>query len=131
MKILLSLILLAALSIPAHAAFNGPGTNANTPAGGFKGPISGSAANSVAEALKLPDDSRITLTGNIVSKLSGSKDEYIFKDSTGEIQVEISDRVFRGLPEITPETTVRISGKMDKDFAKKPEIEVKNLEIVN
>lgn len=128
MKILLPLILATVLAVPAFAAYTGPGQQ--TP-GGFKGPESGSQASNVAEALKLPDDARISLTGNIVSKLTGAKDEYMFKDSTGEIQVEISNKIFRALGvDVTPETRVRISGKMDKDFAKNPEIEVKYMEIL-
>ena len=130
MKFLLSLILVVSFAVPAFAAYSGPGSNGKAPAGGFKGPESGAMATTVEKALQLPDNARLILTGNIISKIAGSKDEYMFKDATGEIQVEISDKYFRGLPEVTPETTVRISGKMDKDFAKNPEIDVKNLEIV-
>lgn len=130
MKILLPLILAIFVSMPVFAA--GFENVADTPKTGFKGPVSGSQASTVKEALALPDNARVTLTGNIVSKLSGSKDEYVFKDSTGEIQVEIDGKVFRKLgTEVTPEMKVQISGKMDKDFAKQPEIEVKMLEIVN
>lgn len=130
MKILLPLILALCVSLPAFAAgFENTGEGQKT---GFKGPVSGSQATTVTEALSLPDNARVTLTGNIIAKLAGSKDEYVFKDGSGEIQVEIDDKVFRKLGmEVTPETMVRISGKMDKDFAKQPEIEVKFLEIVN
>lgn len=128
MKLFLSLVFSLFLAFPAFAAFNGPAGGAGI---GFKGPVSGSQASTVAEALNLPDKSRVTLTGNIVSKLAGSKNEYLFKDDSGEVQVEISDKVFQRLGvEVTPETKVEISGKMDKDFAKQPEIEVKFLEIV-
>ncbi len=129
MRFIMTLVFVAAMAMPAYAAFSGPGAEGGKQ-GGFTGPVTGSQASNVAEALKLPDDARITLTGKITSKLAGSKDEYIFADGTGEIQVEISPRTFRGL-DITPDTPVRISGKMDKDFASKPEIEVKHLEIVN
>lgn len=129
MKFIFPVLLTLFLAFPSYAAFKGPGDGASQP--GFKGPVSGSQAANVAEALKLPDNARLTLTGNIVSKLAGSKDEYIFRDTTGEIQVEIDAKVFQRLgTDITPETTVRISGKMDKDFAKNPEIEVRHLEIV-
>lgn len=131
MKFILPLVLGIFLAMPALAAYDGPTTGANVPVTGFKGPVSGSSASTVAEALKLPDKSRLSLTGNIVSRLAGSKNEYVFKDASGEIQVEISDKVFRRAgAEITPETNVRISGKMDKDFSGDPEIDVKHIEII-
>lgn len=125
MRYILSLIMVLALAVPAYAAYSGP----NAKQGGFSGPVTGSQANNVAEALKLPDDARITLTGKITSKLAGSKDEYMFADDTGEIQIEVKPKVFGGL-DVTQDTIVRISGKMDKDFASKPEIEVRHIEIV-
>lgn len=125
MRYILSLLLVAFLSLPAYAAQNAPRMQGGP--GGFSGPVSGSMADTVAAAKQLADDARVVLTGNIVSQLAGSKDEYIFKDATGEIQVEISPRVFRGL-NITPDDKVRISGKIDKDMGKDIEIEVKVLE---
>lgn len=134
MKFILPLLLAFLLAVPAYAAYTGPtgdGAGYKGPVTGFKGPVSGSQAENVAEALKLPDNARVSLVGNITSKLAGSKNEYMFKDSTGEIPVEIDNKVFRALGvEVTPDTTVRISGKMDKDFAKNPEIDVRMLEIV-
>ena len=126
MRFLLPIFLAICLASPAFAAYKGS-DGAKT--GGFSGPVSGSQANNVADALKLSDDARVTLTGKIVSKLAGSKDEYIFKDDTGEIQVKIKPKAFGGL-DITDTTNIRISGKMDKDFAEKPEIDVKHIEIV-
>lgn len=130
MRYLLSLLIVAIMSIPAYAAYTGPNADGGKKSG-FSGPVAGSEAENVAQALKLPDNARITLTGKITSRLAGSKDEYIFKDDTGEIQVEISPKIFGRLnSDVTPDTLVRISGKMDKDFASKPEIEVKYLEIL-
>jgi uncharacterized protein (TIGR00156 family) len=39
----------------------------------------------------------------------------MFKDGTGEIEVEIDDEDFRGA-KITPETKVRLVGEVDKDW---------------
>lgn len=134
MKLFLTAFLALFLAAPAYAAYTGPTggeSGFNGPVTGFKGPVSGSQAQNVAEALKLSDNARVSLVGNITSKLAGSKNEYMFRDASGEIAVEIDNKVFRALGvEVTPETTVRISGKMDKDFAKNPEIEVRMLEIV-
>lgn len=135
MKLVLTAFLALFLAVPAYAAYTGPesgSTGFKGPSVGFKGPVSGSQAENVAEALKLSDNARVSLVGTITSKLAGSKNEYMFKDSTGEIAVEIDNKVFRALGvEVTPDMTVRISGKMDKDFAKNPEIEVKVIEIVH
>lgn len=121
-----SLIALALLiSSPALAGFKGPGKDG----GGFQGPQTGAAATTVEAARNLSDDSIVSLTGNIISHIAGTKDKYLFKDATGEIQIEIKDKYFRG-QDVTPENTVRISGEIDKDFGKTMEIDVKHLEIV-
>ena len=123
MKILRSLAILAALAVPfalalpAHAA------------GGFSGPVSGVQADTVAKALTLGDDAPVVLTGKIVSQVAGKKDKFIFKDATGEVRMEIDRKVFAG-QSVTPEDTVRIVGKVDKDLGKDVKIEAKSLEIV-
>ena len=133
MKILRSLAILAALAapvalaLPAQAAFEGPGAKAA--ASGFSGPVSGAQADTVAKAVTLGDDAPVVLTGNIVSQVAGKKDKFIFKDATGEVRMEIDRKVFAG-QSVTPQDTVRIVGKVDKDLGKEVEIEAKSLEIV-
>lgn len=131
MRYLIIIALAAFLAAPAYAAFEGPG--ANTPSSaqsGFQGPTGGAMADTVAKALTLSDDAPVVLTGNIVMQIAGSKDDYIFKDATGEIKVDIDRKVFKDR-RVTPENTVRISGKIDKDFGKDAEVDVKMLEIIN
>ena len=48
------------------------------------------------EAMRLPQNSWVTLTGNIVNSLSGGLD-YTFRDPSGDIIVRIERRVWRGL----------------------------------
>ncbi len=86
-------------------------------------------ADTVAKAVTLGDDSPVVLTGNIVSQVAGSKDKFTFKDSTGEVRVEIDRKVFAGRT-VTPKDTVRIMGKVDKDFGKDVKIDAKALEIL-
>lgn len=97
--------------------------------GGFNGPVSGAAAVNAAEAKNQPAGSRVVLTGNIISRLAGASNEYMFKDDTGEIQLEISPKLFRNLY-LTPENKVRVSGKVDRDKDKSVEINVKVLEVL-
>lgn len=129
MKILLSSLLVLALAVPAFAqpGFQGPGAGQG---GGFQGPTAGIQADTVAKALKCWDDAPVILTGNIVQRYAGSDDKYLFKDATGEIIVEIDFGVFAGRT-VTPETKVRLSGKMDKDGMMEPaKVDVKVLEIL-
>lgn len=93
--------------------------------GGFKGP--GLEPTSVKEALALKDDSRVTLRGNIERSLGG--DQYLFKDSTGSIEIEIDGKRWNGLT-VTPADTVEISGKVDKDW-NSTEIDVKRIQKVS
>lgn len=130
MRILVIPAILATLAfspMPAMSAFEGPGAPGHN--SGYDGPISGALAKTVAEARQLADDSPVVLTGKIISQIAGKKDEFIFKDQTGEIRVEIDDKVFAGR-RVTPQDTVKISGEVEKDFGKEVEIDVKHLAIV-
>lgn len=131
MKYLRTFAILAALAAPvafALPAQAGPKDKAPV-TGGFSGPVSGAQADTVAKALTLGDDAPVVLTGNIVSQVAGKKDKFIFKDATGEVRMEIDRKVFAG-QSVTPENTVRIIGKVDKDLGKDVKIEAKSLEIV-
>lgn len=97
--------------------------------GGFSGPVSGAMADTAAKAKGLADDAPVALTGNIESQVAGKKDKFIFRDATGQIRVEIDKKVFAGRT-VTPQDTVKISGKVDKDFGEDAEIDVKQLDIV-
>lgn len=126
MRIALSLLLLALLAMPAQAAFYGPGTSE----GGFKGPTVGVEVTTVKQALESKDDTAVLLTGSITGRKAGSDDKYIFKDATGEMTVDIDKKVFVGRT-VTPENTVKLSGKVDKDMLEPAKVDVKVLEILN
>ena len=99
-------------SAPALAQFKGPGAPEVT---------------TVAEAKQAPDDSNVVLTGRITAKVRG--DNYTFNDSTGEIEVDIDDKLWQGR-EVTPDTTIRITGEVDRE-SWGVEIDVDSLEIVS
>ena len=95
--------------------------NAQT-TGGFEGPSANQpAAITVQEALKLNDEAKVVLQGNIINSLGDEK--YTFKDATGEIVVEIDDEDWRGV-KATPEKTVEIVGEVDKDANEPTTIDV-------
>lgn len=129
MRYILPFILALVLSVPAYAEFTGPGPNSPMKTGGFHGPVSGAKADNVAVAKSQRDNAPVVLTGNIVSKVAGSKKKYVFKDGSGEMIVEISPKVFRGR-DITPDNLICITGKVDQDFGQEPEVEVKDLEVL-
>ncbi len=114
-----ALVLFLALSIPAFAGFS----NAPAPGGGgFSGP--GPAISTVVQVLDMRDDAPAAMRGNIVSHQGG--DKYLFRDSTGDIVLEIDQKYWGGL-HVTPNDTVVVHGKLDKDFTKK-EFDVKGIQ---
>ena len=115
-KILFTLIAVCALTHVANAQM-----------GGFKGPAANSSVKTVQEALTLRDDTPVILQGNIVNSLGDEK--YTFKDSTGEIMVEIDNEDWRGV-DVTPNDTVEISGEVDKEMFEATKIDVKSVRIV-
>jgi len=92
---------------------------AQTNMGGFDGP---SIKNSsVAEALKMNDDTPVVLTGKIEKALGDEK--YQFSDGTASIVVEIDDDDWRGIT-VKPENTVELRGEIDKELMQNPEVDV-------
>lgn len=125
MRYLISFMLALLLAVPAYAASDG----SNSGMGGFQGPTSGVQADTVKKALDASDDTPVMLTGTIMERQAGSDDKYLFKDSTGQVVVDIDQKVFAGRT-VTPQTRVRLSGKVDKDLMGPTEIDVKVLEIL-
>lgn len=138
MRFLFVLFLVLALAAPAISATQTAPQETDAiqkqkgdkaPKGGFRGPISGAKAETVAKALELVNEAPVVLTGSLVSKDVAEKDIYIFKDDTGEVKVKIERRVFGG-KEVTPETKIRIGGRVEKEDGKDVVIDVRNLEIM-
>ncbi|MDG6895986.1 YgiW/YdeI family stress tolerance OB fold protein [Volucribacter amazonae] len=118
---------------------------AQAPAGGFQDPAAPGATqphhkgkdfrqggfvntqqeiSKVADSSKWKDDQYILLEGNIVRQVG--KDDFMFKDNTGEIEVEIERRAWAGQT-ITPEDKVRLYAEVDKSW-NKIEVEVNRIE---
>lgn len=93
--------------------------------GGFNGGLI--SATTVEQVKQLTDDSFVLLKGNIIKQVG--KEDYIFKDSTGEIQVEIDHKRWRGQV-VSPTDLVEIAGKVDKDW-NSIEIDVKSIKVIN
>lgn len=102
-------------------------TSGWTATGGFQGPGSEAPVNTVAQAKTAWDDTPVELTGHIVRRAAGSHEHYLFRDSTGEIVLDIDDKLFMGRT-FTPEMTVRVYGEVDKELVG-TKIDVKSFEI--
>ncbi|QIL84598.1 NirD/YgiW/YdeI family stress tolerance protein [Vibrio sp. HDW18] len=82
--------------------------------GGFQGPSARQIIRDVVSALNASDDTKVELIGHIMTSVG--HDDYIFRDATGEIKVEIDDELWRGQT-VTPQTQVMIRGDVDKDWS--------------
>ena len=81
-------------------------------------------AAAVAQA---SDDAPVVLTGTLTKQIS--KEKYAFQDASGSVTVEI-DQKYMPAQTITPSTTVRLTGKVDKNYTKGNEVDIKMVEIV-
>lgn len=79
--------------------------------GGFVGPSIN--ISTVEDVKSMRDDTKVTLQGNIERHLGG--EDYLFKDKTGSIKVEIDDEDWKGL-EVTPNDQIEIRGEVDKGW---------------
>ena len=132
MRYLLFLALAALLAAPVSAAETAnpaPGPKPSASPDGVHGTTGIVSTDTVARALNAPNKSPVVLTGHIVERLAGSDDKYLFKDATGQIIVDIDHEIFAGRT-VTPQTRVRLSGKVDKDMMEPVKIDVKVLEIL-
>lgn len=111
MKKVFTLVSLFALSSFANAGFN----ENQAVGGGFSqdGKTLPSAITTVAQALKAQDDAPVQLTGYITRQIDN--DEFMFKDSSGEIKIDVEDEAWQG-QNITPKNKITIYGKVDKDW---------------
>lgn len=132
MKKLIPLVLIATLGISGAAlakphqqgGFNDGSPRPELNAGGFDGGLA--SATTVEQAKQLSNNSWVVLKGNITKQV-GKKD-YLFKDSSGEIKVEIGRKQWHGQT-VTPADLVEITGELDKDW-NSVEIDVKSIKVL-
>lgn len=119
----------ALISTPVLAAQNGGFVDPNAPTtsaqqGGFNGP-NGTVAT-VKQAQDMKDDAWVTMRGKIEKRVGD--EEYMFRDATGTMTVEIDDKRWDG-QNISPSDNVELQGKLDKDF-NSVELDVKQIKKV-
>ena len=95
-------MLLCATAFVHAQGFTGPGAPGQ--------PVMVSRPITTGEVRNYPHDSWVVITGNIVGALPGGK-HFTFRDSSGEIPVEIGPKEWRGLSAGVSDT-VEISGEV-------------------
>lgn len=94
----------------------------------FTGPGARGQEVDVAAAAAARPGTYVTMTGSVVSHLR--EDYYLFRDASGEVRVEIEDRVWRGRP-VGPDDRVRLVGEVDRGAAGAVYVWIESLDIVN
>lgn len=95
--------------------------------GGFVGPQAEPKSVTVEEAKSMNDEAKILVKGHIISAVGD--EDYMFKDNTGTIKVEIDKDLWKGVT-IKPEDNVEILGEVDRHLQKETSIEAEAIAIV-
>lgn len=82
----------------------------------------------VSDLQPFHDDQYVILEGYIIRQLSG--ETFLFKDSTGEIHLDIDHKINYMLEGVDDKTLVQIYGEFDKSRFGPDEVEVKSLKII-
>lgn len=90
----------------------------------FEGPGSFSYLLTVNSVYALEDDETVVFELRKIQK-----NQYVFKDQTGEIDVVIKDELLRNIT-VTPDTLIRVRGEIDKDWFSII-VEVDSVEVIN
>lgn len=110
---IIGLIAIISLSSGAMAAYTGPVVQNKV---------------SVTQLKNLADDSLVTLQGNLTKHLGG--EYYLFRDESGEIEVEVDNKVWRGIT-VGPEDLLNIRGEVDKSWNRPTKIDVGFIEKIS
>jgi len=96
----------------------------------YVGPSGHPSYKSVSDVLKNPvDDMEVTLEGTLSRRIG--KNKYMFSDGVAEIRVEIDSKHFPSSTQISEKTRIRLHGDIEKDFMESPEIDVKQVTVIN
>lgn len=85
------------------------------------------SVNTVADVKKMKNNAWFTMEGTIVRQTREEK--YLFRDQSGEIEVEIDNDDWRGL-KVDANMRIRIAGEVEKEFMRGREVDVKSVELV-
>ena len=98
-------------------------------AAGFEGPGVAATVTRAVDVLGAQDDAPCVLEGHLVEKLPRRKHRYLFEDHSGQVVVEIDNKVFEQLT-VTPKDKVRLQGHVDWNRKRPNEVEVDSITIL-
>ena len=98
-------------------------------AAGFEGPGVAATVTRAADVLGAQDDAPCVLEGHLVEKLPRRKHRYLFQDHSGQVVVEIDNKVFEQLT-VTPKDKLRLQGHVDWNRKRPNEVEVDSISII-
>ena len=117
--IIFLLLSLSLASLTAHPAC----------AAGFEGPGVAATVTRAVDVLGAQDDAPCVLEGHLVEKLPRRKHRYQFEDHSGQVVVEIDNKVFDQLT-VTPKDKVRLQGHVEWNRKRPNEVEVDAITIL-
>lgn len=74
------------------------------------------------------DDQHVILQGRIVRHLGG--EDYEFADATGQMRVEIDDKLWAGQPVIDEKRQVKLTGEFERKLVGPERVDVERLEVI-
>ena len=98
-------------------------------AAGFEGPGVAATVTRAVDVLGAQDDAPCVLEGHLVEKLPRRKHRYQFEDHSGQVVVEIDNKVFDQLT-VTPKDKVRLQGHVDWNRKRPNEVEVDSISVM-
>ncbi|MFT3958223.1 MAG: NirD/YgiW/YdeI family stress tolerance protein [Desulfovibrio sp.] len=98
-------------------------------AAGFEGPGVAATVTRAVDVLGAQDDAPCVLEGRLVEKLPRRKHRYLFEDHSGQVVVEIDNKIFEQLT-ITPKDKVRLQGHVDWNRKRPNEVEVDSISVM-
>ena len=98
-------------------------------AAGFEGLGVAATVTRAVDVLGAQDDAPCVLEGHLVEKLPRRKHRYLFEDHSGQVVVEIDNKIFEQLT-ITPKDKVRLQGHVDWNRKRPNEVEVDSISIM-
>lgn len=104
-----------------YAQFIGATEQNSLPKGGYQDAVA--IISTVRDAKEMNDDAYITLRGYIEKRIKS--DKYLFRDSTGTVEIEIDDDDWHGVT-VGPQDLVEITGEVDAGWIS-IEIDVKRI----
>lgn len=108
-KLYLASLLLGVTAV-ANAQFTGEATDTQATPVAVASPY---VTSEIVTVRQMPDNSYVTIEGNIVEQLATDNEKYRFSDASGQIVVEIDDKLWKG-QQIGPENKVKILGELDQ-----------------